>query len=147
MKPCLCLLLYWAASLTVSAADTNAVKFYVQLVHATESATAPQPEARRIGPKLKQLIEAPFRMRYYWEVQRREVLLTQGMKGRVRLSPQREVEIALTPDGKRKVTSFLGGKAAEHATQPVGEHMTILGGDGASRGSWFVVVRRDRPMD
>lgn len=134
--------------LATRAGETNApVTFYVQLVRGTDEEGKPQPDSKRIGLKLASQFERVFRWKFYWEMNRHEVQLPDGKKCRIKLNPEREVEIDSSVLGKRKVTVFYKGEPLSTHIRPVGERMTIIGGDRDAHSVWFVVVRRDKPSD
>ena len=72
--------------------------------------------------------------------------MVRGQKARVRLTKAREVVIDLTEAGKRRVTVFQDGKPVGSTTRPVGEAMTVTGGDHDPKSAWFITVRRDKPV-
>jgi hypothetical protein len=127
--------------------DTGKLTFYVQLVRATDRSNAPVPGGRLIGPKLAERIQPVYRWREYWEIDRKMVSIQQGQKARVRLNPEREVEIDLSTPSKRKVTVFFQGRPMVVETQHAGTGMSIAGGDREGNGAWFIVVRKDKPAD
>jgi hypothetical protein len=129
------------------AGENEPVTFYVQLVRGTDEEGKPQADSKRIGPKLTSNFERVFRWKYYWEINRHEVKLATGKKCRIKLNPERDVEIDSSNPLKRKVTVFYKGEPLSANIRPVGERMTIAGGDRDARSAWFVVVRRDKPTD
>lgn len=123
------------------------VMYYVQLIRGNDSDKPPTLGNKPAGPKLDTQLRAVFKWKSYWEVNREDVKVVPGQKTKVRLSKDRDVEIDLTEAGKRKVTAFQNGKALECTTRPLGESMTIIGGDRDPKSVWFIVVRRDKPRD
>jgi hypothetical protein len=65
--------------------------------------------------------------------------------GRARLGNGREVEIDLTHPGKRRVSTYHNGRLIDRTVEPLGESMTLIGGDRDPTSHWFIVVRRDKP--
>ena len=131
---------------TVAAAE-GAHTYYVQLIRGTDTAQAPQPKCRHAGPKLAATFGPVFKWTNYWELSLREATLRPGEKARLRLSPEREVEIDLAQPKERKITAFENGKVTDCTVSPAGEHMTIIGGKREASSGWFIVVRRDKPKD
>ena len=127
--------------------EADALTFYVQLVRGTDDATSPVPNARRVGAKLAERFRPVFRWTDYWEIKRDQVSVAHGEKKRVRLSPEREVEVEITQAGKRQVAVYSQGRELCRDCKSVGDPMTIIGGDRDIRSGWFVVVRRDKPSD
>ena len=121
--------------------------YYVQLVRGTDEEAPPPVGSRRIGPKLSETFHAVFRLRNYWELDRQQVALLPGQRVKVRLTPEREVEIDLRRPELRRVTAFQNGEAVDRIVRPSGEAKTIIGGKRDSKSAWFVVVRRDKPQD
>lgn len=127
--------------------DRRQIQYYVQLVRGNDSAKPPSPEAKPIGPKLSKQFRVLFKFQNYWEMRRVQVKLGSGEKAKVRLTKEREVEIDLTQAGKRRVTAFWEGKSHGTVSGPIGDRMTITGGDRDTGSAWFIVVRRDPPPD
>jgi len=122
-------------------------KYYIQLVRGNDDETPPTPASERIGPKLSGQLHQVFKWRSYWEINRREELLAVGQRTRVRLSPEREVEIDLTQAGLRTVTAYQNARVVGHTSRPIGMGMTVTGGDRDTNSAWFIVVRRDPPSN
>lgn len=134
--------------LTVSCSDNSErLAYHVQLVRASNEVQPPEPGRTAIGPKLAQHLRPVFSWTNYWEVARKEVFLSSGQRARLQLSPQRRVEIDLTTKGKRTVVAFSKDQAVSLVTRPIGESMTIIGGDRDNQTAWFIIVRRDRPSN
>ena len=73
--------------------------------------------------------------------------MKRGEKKLVQLTPQRSVEIDLTDLAKRQATAFEGKKPVYKVVNPIGSDMTIIGGERSTNGSWFIIVRRDKPSE
>jgi hypothetical protein len=138
------LLLIGSARLSATGNQDQAVTFYVQLIRGTDAETPPSPEARLVGPKLDQRLRV-FKWRNYWETGHRTVVLKPGGKDRQRLTPQREVEIALTSPRTMIISLYNEGKLSRRRQQAADTAFYIAGGDHDNTQSWFVVVRRDNP--
>ena len=130
-----------------SAAEAEKTTFYVQLIRGNNDEKPPVADAKRIGPKLSKQLQPVFAWKSYWQVNRLEVPLASGQKTKVQLSKEREVEIDLTHPDKRTVIIYAQGKEVSRITRPVGEAMSIGGGDRDGKSGWFIVVRRDKPSD
>jgi hypothetical protein len=128
-------------------AEEGAITFYVQLIRGTDDEQAPAPGSKRVGPKLAETFHAVFKWRHYWEISRKEVAVTPGHRAKVQLSSERAVIIDLTDPKKRKVTAFQNGQLVERTSRPVGDAMTLIGGDRDRQSAWFIVVRRDKQKD
>ncbi len=133
------------APLAASSAEQGAITYYVQLIRGSDEDTPPEPGSKRVGPKLAETFKPVFKWKTYWEIKCREVALTPGRATRVRLNDEREVHLDLTDPNHRKVAAFQKGALVERTVSPLGEGMTIIGGDRDKKSAWFIVVRRDKP--
>jgi hypothetical protein len=129
----------------IARAQQGAITYYVQLVRGTDLDTPPAGACRRIGPRLTATLSPVMKWRSYWEMCLKSVTLEPGKTTRVRLGNGREVEIDLRVPRKRKVTSFADGTVIDRTTSPIGDRMTITGGERDPGSVWFIVVRRDKP--
>jgi hypothetical protein len=141
----LVLLLLLGGTGLAASAPTEAVTFYVQLIRGTDTDTPPAPEARLIGSELGRRLRV-FKWRTYWEMGRRTVVLRPGAKSRQRLSPQREVEIALLSPQDMTVSIYTAGRLSRRRRQAADTAFCIAGGEHENAESWFIVVRRDDPQ-
>src|SRR5262249_19674974 len=107
----------------------------------------PQPGGRPVGIKVARRLRAALNWKNYWEVNSRQVAVCCGNATRVCLSKEREVEIDLTDRNRRKVTAFENGRVVQRTLRPVGEGMTVIGGERDQESAWFIVVRRDSPAE
>ncbi len=130
---------------SVGIAEGGSTKYYVQLVHGTDSEQPPQPGSRPIGAKLASTLAGPLKWKHYWEVCQKQASVIVGGTMTVRLSNGREVQIDLTKPGKRAVTAFQSGKVVDRTIVPEGEALSVIGGDRDQKSAWFIVVRRDKP--
>ncbi|HLH55251.1 MAG TPA: hypothetical protein VKY92_16730 [Verrucomicrobiae bacterium] len=131
-------------ALRVSAGD-KPLTYYVQLIRCSEHDTSPEPGSRRVGRKLAEKFEGVFRCKSYWEISEQKVDVLPEKSARARLKNGRDVEIDLKEPGKRRVTTFHNGKVIDRTVEPLGEEMTLIGGDRDQTSHWFIVVRRDKP--
>src|SRR4051812_12281603 len=127
-----------------AAAATEATRFYIQLIRATDDTNSPAPGAIRIGPKLSDKFHAVFHGKTYWEVKREEVLVSPAKPAKVSLNANRTVLIEVTDD-KRTVTTYYKGDVTDRTTAPRGEGMTMIGDNHGKNTCCFIVVRRDKP--
>src|ERR1019366_635533 len=103
--------------------------------------------ARPIGPKLSERLHSVFKWKRYWELNRDSVVVRPGQKVRTRLSPEREVEIELVGSRRMSARIYVNGKLTRSRTQPAEGAFYVAGGDKGEAQSWFIVVRRDRPLN
>jgi hypothetical protein len=127
-------------------AEHQSNTFYVQLLRGNNDDKAPQPGIRPMGMKVARHLTA-LNWKSYWELSRRQVAICSGKTTRVCLSKEREVEIDLSNRKCRKVTAFENGKVVQRILRPIGDSMTVIGGERDRESAWFIVVRRDKPAD
>ena len=121
------------------------VAYYVQLIRGSDQDQSPEPNGKRIHPQLAGAFHSVFKWKSYWEISSRHVELEAGRATRVRLNPQREVEIDLSEPSRRAVTAFLNGKKVQRTVSPRSEERTLIGGDRDGNSAWFIVVSRNTP--
>jgi hypothetical protein len=129
------------------AANDVGLTFYVQLVRGGDQDTPPVPDAKPIGRKLSQQLRSVFKWKNYWELKRDSIVVRQGQKARRRMSPEREVEIELLGSQRVAARIYANGKLTRSRRQPAEAAFFVAGGAEGENQSWFIVVRRDRPLD
>jgi len=144
MKTMLGLLLFLGTT-AVCPADPAAVTFYTQLIHASDQDRPPEPSWKPVGPKVSRRLCPKFRWKNYWEVGRQTVSVHPGKVTRVRLNPERELEIELRSQDESEIRLFSRGVLMRRSRQSIQSNMSIMGGTRENDDSWFVVVRRDKP--
>ena len=140
------LLLLIVDSTFVPHAKSEGMRLYLQLVRGTEEGLPPFLDARPAGPKLNQRLQL-FKWKHFWEINRKMVVLHIGGKTRQRLNSHREVEIEMARFNELTVSIYSDGKLTETGRQAVDAVFYIVGGDNQDGQSWFIVVRRDQPLD
>jgi hypothetical protein len=130
---------------TMCLAEGEPVTLYMQVIRGTDHDKPPQSDWKPVGPKLSRQLCPKFRWKHYWEVSRQAINVRPGKTVRLRVSPEREVEIELRDSGESEVRLYSAGKLARKSRQPVESHMTIMGGGREDSECWFIVVRRDKP--
>ena len=128
-------------------AGPGGTTFYVQLIHGTDVDRPPVPGCKCVGPRLAGTFRPVFKWKSYWEMNRQQVALVPGQATRVRLGNGREAEIDLRNPKERRVAAFQNGQLVDRTISPAGEAMTIIGGNRDGKSMWFIVVRRDKPVD
>jgi hypothetical protein len=124
---------------------TEPVAYYVQLIRGSDQDHLAESNGKRIHPHLAEAFHSVFKWKTYWEISSRHVELEAGRATRVRLNPEREVEIDLTDPSLRAVTAFLNGKRIQRTVSPRSEQRTLIGGDRDGNSAWFIVVSRNSP--
>src|ERR1700688_2066480 len=54
------------------------ITYYVQLVRACDGDKPPEPNSKRVGPRLMKKFQGPLKWNDYWEIGRQEVALQPG---------------------------------------------------------------------
>ena len=144
----LCLLFLALASIsTVRAGDAKKVTFYVQLIRGSDSDNPDDPACKPVGAKLGKTLRGVFRWKNYCEVKRETVTLSKDKVARLVLTRERELELKLLDPPNTQIRLYHKGQLTRCSHQPINEHMCVLGGDSTGGDPWFVVVRRDKPLD
>jgi hypothetical protein len=130
---------------TGMATGERPITYYVQLIRCSEQNQPPEPGSKRIGLKLAERFQCVFRCKSYWEISQAKLEVLPSRVGRASLGNGREVEIDLTQAGKRRVATFHKGRLIDRTVEPLGENMTLIGGERDQTSHWFIVVRRDKP--
>ena len=141
------LILAFAGITALRAGDAQKVTFYVQLIRGSDSDKPEDPACKPVGAKLGKSLHGVFRWKSYCEVKRETVTLTKDKSARLRLTPDREVELKLLEPPNTQIRLYHKGQLTRCSHQPINEHLCVLGGDSTSGDPWFVVVRRDKPQD
>lgn len=128
-----------------AAAGEKPLIYYVQLIRCSDVDKPPELGSRRVGQKLTERFQCVFRCKSYWEISQEKLEVLPSRVARAHLKNGREVEIDLTQPGKRRVTTFYNGHLIDRTVEPLGESMTLIGGDRDQTSHWFIVVRRDKP--
>jgi hypothetical protein len=122
------------------------VHYYVQLVWGTNHQKPAAAEFRPVGPKLKAELGRIFQWQQYWEANYKELVVQSGKASRIRLSPECEVEIELVSPTDRETRIFGKGILVTQCRRKIHcQNLSIHGGSTEAGGSWFVVVREDKP--
>jgi hypothetical protein len=129
------------------ATDAPGLTFYLQLIRGNDQEVPPTADAKSIGPKLEERLRSVCKWKRYWELNRDLVVVKPGQKVRKRMSPEREVEIELWDSQRMAARIYFNGKLTRSRIQPAEGAFYIAGGDKGETQSWFIVVRRDRPLD
>ena len=125
-------------------AQGEAITFYAQLIRATDKDTQ-EAGWKPLGPTLSKQLCPKFRWKNYWEISRQRLTVQSGSKTRVRLSPEREIELELRGGGESEIRLYTAGKLVQKSKQSLESRMCIMGGTRENNESWFVVIRRDKP--
>lgn len=120
--------------------------YYVQFVLGQDRDNMQAANAKPIGPKLEEKLHGVFRWKRYWELNRDTVVLGPGQVARRKVSTDREVEIEQLDSEKFTVRIYVEGKLTRSRTQPSEGAFCITGGSAGADQSWFIIVRRDKPL-
>jgi hypothetical protein len=135
------------ASVCCQAASEGGLTFYLQSVRGNDRDAPPTSHAKPTGPKLSERLSSVFKWRHYWELKQESIVVTQGHRIRRRMFPEREVEVELLDDRRMTTRIFTNGKLTRIRQQPTEAAFVVAGGPERDNQSWFIVVRRDRPVD
>jgi hypothetical protein len=127
--------------------EAPGLTFYLQLVRGNDQDAPPTTDAKPVGPKLSERLRSVCKWKRYWELKSDSVVVKPGQKVRKRMSPEREVEVELLDSRSIAARIYLNGELTRSRTQPAEAAFFIAGGDKGENQSWFIVVRRDRPLD
>ena len=127
------------------AAESADLVFQVHLIRGTGGELPSPQKGKLVAPKLDAQFRRIFAWKAFWEMHHQQIRLAPGKKARIRLSPQREVEIDLGESGKRAVAAISDGKVISRIRDRIDAPMTLIGGDRDPKSSWFIVVRADKP--
>ena len=129
-------------SIAASAAEPSKKTVYVQFIRGTDKEC--QTPCREIGPKLSEKLSPVFRWKHYWEIDRRKITLVDGKATRLDMPGDRKLEIqAENSEVEARLHRKSGVVTKERKSLNKG--MLIVGGEEASRESFFVVIRKDEP--
>lgn len=121
--------------------------YYIQLIWGTNHQKPATADFRPVGPKLKTELSRIFQWQQYWETKYQEMTVSSGKPSHVRLSPECEVEIELISPEMRETRIYGKGILVTRSRRKIHcRNMTIHGGTTEAGGSWFVVVREDKPL-
>src|SRR5256886_14695645 len=108
--------------LTGMAEDAQKVTFHVQLIRGADSDKPDDPSWKAIGPKLNKNLRTVFRWTNYWEVKRESATLAKGKVAKLRLTPERTVEIRLLDPPNTQIRLFHNGGVTRRAPPPLRPH-------------------------
>jgi hypothetical protein len=128
--------------------EPEGLHYYVQLVWGTNHSKPDDAGFRLVGPKLKQELSRVFQWQQYWETNQREATVRAGAPAKIRLSPDCAVEIELVEPTVREIRIYGKGVLVTRARRHIHcRNLAIHGGAIETGGSWFVVVRDDKPEE
>src|SRR5262245_39721877 len=113
---------------TIGLAEEQPTTLYAQVIRGTDEEKPPQAGWKPVGPKLSQRLCPKFRWKHYWEVNRQEIGVLPGRSVRLKLTPEREIEIDLAGSGESEIRLYSAGKLVRKSRQPAESQMTIMGG-------------------
>jgi hypothetical protein len=135
------------ASLAQSPMPPASVHYYVQLVWGTNQPKPAKADFQTAGPKLREELARVFKWQNYWEMTCQELTTSPGKPARVKLSTDCEVEIELISPDQRETRIYGKGVLVTRSRRKIHcRNLAIHGGTIPTGGSWFVVVREDKPL-
>ena len=130
----------------VHAAATKPSVLYVQVIRGTDQEKPAGKNYREIGPKLSAKLSPVFKWKHYWETDLKKVDFDPSKVTKLALAGQRTLEIERLKSGELEVRLFRRSGLVTKTRQATHGRMAILGGEEASKESFFVVVRPDEPV-
>jgi hypothetical protein len=121
---------------------------YVQLVHGSDSPEPLQAAVKEVGPLLSQKFKPVFRWKYYFVNQQEKITLQKDKPSQVRLNNGSDLEVQWMSDDKIQVCLRKGKiqtSRTQHRNHP--ELMIIEGIESQNHEPWFVVIRRNKPLN
>jgi hypothetical protein len=123
-------------------AGVDSTSYSIELIRGTDDNKPPEPKSKLLSTNEIGCFRSVFKWKYYWQMNAERIEIVPGRVTRVRLNPEREVEIDLTRAEQRAVKAFYQGKLMQCAICPRGEARTLIGGDRDSNSAWFIVISR-----
>jgi hypothetical protein len=131
-------------ALTSTHALAGDMKLEAQLIWGTNDEKSPDPKHKAVEPEVeRKLKKLPFKWKNYFEVTRKEFVVSKNGSDAVVLSKDCEIKVRNTNDDVLEVTIFGKGKSVGKITQalPKGE-LLVTGGNAENVTAWFVVLRQ-----
>ena len=131
-------------AMTSAHAIASDMKVEAQLIWGTNDETSPDPSHKPVeGDVLKKLKKLPFKWKNYFEVTRREFVVSKNGSSAVVLSKDCEIKVRNPKDDTLEVELIGKGKSVGTIAQalPRGE-LLVTGGDAENFTAWFVVLRQ-----
>ena len=138
---CTATALSWQSSLQAEDART----YYYQLICGSDRNLATNAQAKPIGPKLRNQLEAKFRWKHYAELSRGQCTLATNKTTTITLPDKREMELQLINPKTLEARLFRGKEMVRKTRENANAESLIMGGDQGKDESWFIVIRRDKP--
>ena len=145
MKHVFPLAAFFALCANAICAEGEPVKFYVQLIYATNSDRAPAQGWKKVGPKLRKELSPVFKWDEFWQVSCMELMVPPGQGAKTRLTENRELEIRFQSDGRLQLMMYRDKKLVRKMKNMAAGDRIIMGGESTNDDAWFAVVRRDQP--
>ena len=151
MKAVACLMILLVGALASQSAPVPAteadVTFTVQLIRGTEHAKPEAASWKPLEPKLKARLAPCFRWSHWWEVATVQTNIAVGKTRRIRLSADREIDIARHSVSETEVRLYQKGVLAQKSRRSTQNGQWIMGGTRENDESWFIVVTPQKSAD
>jgi hypothetical protein len=130
--------------LTGGAAQAQSMRVEAQLIWATDDPAPPNPKYRPVDPDIaKRFVGGPFHWKYYYEVNRQTVNLTNSEGKRLTMSEHCVLDIKNTGTYRVQVKLFGDGKlVSTHGESLAKNHMLVLSGNSGNSTAWLVPIRQ-----
>lgn len=124
------------------------MKFDARLIWGTDEANPKDKELKAVDSKLVERLKGVFKWKHYFEVNRKDILLSKDGRTKTKMSPKCELELALLGENKVEVTLIGEGKPVIRKKQGItpGE-LVVLAGDSKDDTAWFVILVPAKPSE
>ena len=120
------------------------MKVEALLIWGTNDQQPSDPNLKPVDPKVeKKLKSLPFKWKYYFEVTRKEFVVSKNGSDAVVMSKDCEIKVRNPHDDVLEVTLIGKGKPVGKITQALPkEELLVTGGNAERLTAWFVVLRQ-----
>ncbi len=118
------------------------LKFEAKLIWGTDDIKTKAKDLKELDPKILEKLRSVFKWKHYFEIEtKKEIVVAQGARNKVKMSAKCELEIANLGENRVEVTLFGEGKRVVNDKQTVTPgQLMVLGGDRHDATAWFVVL-------
>ncbi len=127
-----------------ASAGGDSMQIQAILVWATNEETPNDKKLKEVDPELaKRFRHTPYKWKYYFEVERKEIGLTEKASSRLPMSEHCALEIRNLGDERVEVKLIGEGKPVSRHLEYLPKGQTVvLGGDAKNDTAWFIVLRQ-----
>jgi hypothetical protein len=145
IRRCWFVAIFAFVAVTGVVAQAGDLKIEARLVWGCNDAKSPDPKLKPVEAEVrKKLATLPLKWSHYYEVNRKQIKVPLGSKGKTTLSKKCAVEIK-SLEGEKVEVVWYGkrGKVVGRQTQPLPKgEMLVLGGNAPNSTCWLVTLKR-----